>query len=40
MDKKLQKQKRLDRIGILSGILLLVLAIFSIVSGKATPVAG
>ena len=40
MDKKKQKQKRLDRIGIACGILLVVLAIFSIVSGNQTPVAG
>ena len=40
MDKKKKKQKRLDRIGIACGVLLLVLAIFCIVSGNAAPVAG
>ena len=40
MDKKKKKQQRLDRIGIACGILLVVLAIFSIVSGNKTPVAG
>ncbi len=40
MDKKQKKQKRLDRIGIACGILLVVLAIFSIVAGNAAPVAG
>ena len=40
MDKKKQKQKRLDRIGIACGILLLVLAIFSASMGRVNPVAG
>ncbi len=40
MDKKKKRQQRLDRIGIACGILLVVLAIFSIVSGNKAPVAG
>ncbi len=40
MDKKQIRQKRLDRIGIACGILLVILAIFSIVSSRAVPVAG
>ena len=40
MDKKKKKQKRYDRIGIACGVLLVVLAIFCIVSGNAAPVAG
>ena len=40
MDKKKKKQKRADRIGIACGLLLVALAIFSIIAGKATPVAG
>lgn len=40
MDKKKKKQKRLDRIGIACGILLVVLAIVCIAAGNAAPVAG
>lgn len=40
MDKKKQKQKRLDKIGIGCGILLLVLAIFSASLERVNPVAG
>ena len=40
MDKKKKKQKRSDRIGIACGLLLVVLAIFSIAASNASPVAG
>lgn len=40
MENKLKKQKRLDRIGIACGILLVALAIFSTIVSNAAPVAG
>ena len=40
MDKKQKEQTRLDRIGIACGVLLVLLAIFSIISSNAMPVAG
>ena len=40
MDKKQLRQKRLDRVGIACGIMLLIVAIFSIIASHATPVAG
>ena len=39
-EKKKRKQKRMDRIGIACGILLVILALACIIAGKATPVAG
>ena len=39
-EKKKRKQKRLDRIGIASGVLVLVVAIISIIVSNAAPVAG
>ena len=37
MDKKQQKQKKLDRIGILCGVLVIVVAIFSVVMANRAP---
>ena len=40
MDKKQKREKRLDRIGLACGLLLIALAIFSSIAANATPVAG
>ncbi len=40
MDKKKKNQKRLDRIGIICGILVLVVAIISTIAGNIAPASG